>query len=284
MYDGEPPPIPHSALPIPHSLMIPHALARVPQWRLLRRQVGRLLVALDFDGTLAPIAPDPATVTLPPAAREALVRLCRRQDTDLAVISGRALEDLRARIALPALYYAGNHGLEIEGPGIQEVHREATLIRPQLTACVAHLRDALAGEPGVFLEDKGLTLSIHYRRATAPDVEARLRALLEAAIAETPALRLTEGKKIFEVRPNVPWDKGRALRFLLGTLEDGGALPIPALFAGDDRTDEDAFRALQGRGDGIVVAAEPPPGSAASAYLRSPEEVAALLEALAAPD
>jgi trehalose 6-phosphate phosphatase len=264
--------------------MIPHALARVPHWQALRRHAGRLLVALDFDGTLAPIALDPTTVALPPAAREAMLRLCRRQDTDLAVVSGRALEDLRERIALPSIYYAGNHGLEIEGPGIQEVHREATLIRPQLAACTTRLRAVLANEPGVFLEDKGLTLSVHYRRATSPDVEVRLRALLEQVIGEAPALRLTEGKKVFEVRPNVPWDKGRALRFLLGTLEDGGALPIPALFVGDDRTDEDAFRALHGRGDGIVVAAEPPPASAASAYLRSPDEVAALLEALAAPD
>jgi trehalose 6-phosphate phosphatase len=244
-------------------------------------RAGRLLVAVDFDGTLAPIVPRPDEAALPSAARVALQRLARRHDTDLAIVSGRALEDLRPRIGIAGIYYAGNHGLEIEGPGLQEIHQEAALARPRISACAAKLRTGLAQEQGVSLEDKGLTLSIHYRLAPDPAAEDRIRGLVQRCAAALPGLRTTEGKKVIEVRPAVEWDKGRALRFLLDILDAGSATATPALFVGDDRTDEDAFRALRGRGDGIVVAPAPPPGTAATAYLSSPEQVATLLEALA---
>src|SRR5690606_23488960 len=99
--------------------MIPHATELLASWRDARRRVGRMLVAVDFDGTLTPIVAHPAGAMLPPRAREVLERLGARPDPDVAVVSGRALEDVRERSALDGIYYAGNHGMEIEGPGIQ---------------------------------------------------------------------------------------------------------------------------------------------------------------------
>lgn len=264
--------------------MIPHAAEKLVEWRNARRHAGRLLVGLDFDGTLAPIARWPGKAALPPAAREAMERLARRPDTDLAVVSGRALEDLKERVGLPGIYYAGNHGMEIEGPGIQAVHSGAASARPRIAACAAALRRELEGVQGVFIEDKELTLSVHYRQLHDPEMAREVRRRARAVCAAEPGIRITEGKKVVEVRPDVAWDKGRATRFLLKVLEAGEPTLIPALFIGDDQTDEDAFRALRGRGDGIVVAAAPPPGTAAAAYLRSPDEVASLLAALAEPE
>jgi trehalose-phosphatase len=259
-------------------------LERVDEWRSARRRAGRLLVAIDFDGTLAPIAPSPDEVVLPDDARMALVRLAERHDTDLAIVSGRALEDLRPRIGLPGLYYAGNHGLEIEGPGVQEIHREAALARPEIMACADRVRQALETEVGAFVEDKGLTLSIHYRRVPDSAAEERVQRVVYDCCAESPGLHLTRGKKVLEVRPAVEWDKGRATRFLLEVLDANFITTHSALFIGDDRTDEDAFEAIRDRGGGVVVAPTPPRHTAAIAYLRSTDEVALFLNALAAPD
>lgn len=240
-----------------------------------------MLVAVDFDGTLTPIVDHPAGAMLPPRAREVLERLGARPDTDVAVVSGRALEDVRERIALDGIYYAGNHGMEIEGPGIQEIHGAAAATRPAIARCAEEIRDALHGVPGVVLEDKGLTISVHYRQVRGDDVH-RVHDAVRRTCGGDPAVRVTEGKKVLEVRPAVDWDKGRATRFLLDVLETGASSSVPTVYLGDDVTDEDAFRALRGRGAGVIVADPVPETTAATAWLRSPEEVVGLLASLAA--
>lgn len=259
---------------------IPHALQTVEHWRAARERAGRMLVALDFDGTLSAIVERPEQAVLLPAAQEALVRLADRADTDVAVVSGRGLDDVRVRVGIPELFYAGNHGLEIEGPGIRQVHEQAAAARPRLEHCRAGLSDALAGIEGVEVEDKVLTLSVHYRRVRDTGTEERVVAAVRRLCGGDPELRITTGKKVVEVRPDVEWDKGRATRFLLDALHAEGLL-IPTLFVGDDVTDEDAFRVVGEHGAGIVVGREPPAETAATAWLRSPEEVAELLAALA---
>lgn len=260
--------------------MIPHAMERLDRWCAARRRAGRLLLALDFDGTLAPIVEAPEVARLQPAVGRALRRLLERPDTDVAVVSGRALEDVRAKVGLTDLYYAGNHGLEIEGPGLERRHREASEARPVLAACLDQVRRELDAVEGVLIEDKGLTASVHYRGVVQPVEQERVRDRVRELCGDA-GLRVTEGKKVMEIRPAVSWDKGRATRFLLEALEAGSETRGPALFIGDDVTDEDAFRALKGRGDGILVASSPPASTAAAAYLRSVDEVAELLEALA---
>lgn len=237
-----------------------------------------MLVALDFDGTLSPIVPVPGEAALHADVEEPLRRLASRADTVVGIVSGRGLSDVRARVRLDGVYYAGNHGFEILGPGLDRVHEAARAARPALERAAAGLREALAGEPGAEVEDKTWTLTVHYRRADRPGAEGRVRSAVEGAGA-VPGLRVTEGKKVFEVRPDVDWDKGAATRFLLETLGEGRELP--ALFIGDDRTDEDAFAVVRELGGGIVVGDPPPADTRAVAWVEGPAEVASLIRELA---
>lgn len=258
-----------------------HARERVDAWRAGWRRSGRLVLLLDFDGTLAPIVPRPELAAIPPRTRAALDRLLAAPGVQAAVVSGRGMADARERAGIPGIAYAGNHGMEIEGPGLRRVHPEALAARPELEAVASALAPALGGVPGAWVEDKGLTLSVHYRQVPADRV-AGARDAVRAAVEGRPGLRLTEGKMVLEVRPRVEWDKGRAVLFLLDHLRPPEGAPV--LYLGDDTTDEDAFRALAGRGgagEGILVDPSPPASTAAKAYVRSPEEVGALFEALA---
>lgn len=236
-----------------------------------------MLVALDFDGTLAPIVQRAGDAALPAETRRALEQLNARADTDVAVLSGRALEDVARRVGLAGILFAGNHGLEIRGPGVARVHEDARAARPKLDAVVRTLAHALEGVPGAWTEDKGLTLSIHDRETPEADRE-RVRAAVLAAVAPHEGLRVTHGKRVMEVRPDVPWDKGRAILWLIEAL--GVPSDAPVLYAGDDATDEDAFRALGQSGISIRVGAAGEP-TAARWRLPSVEAVGALLRALA---
>ena len=286
---------------------LPHALDRAPSLIALRQATGRMLVALDFDGTLSPIVERPEDAALHDDVAAPLRRLTERSDTVVAIVSGRGLADVRERVALPGLYYAGNHGFEIEGPGVDRVHPAAERARPELESCIEGLRPALADEPGTEIEDKTWTLSVHYRRAEREGAGERVRAAVNAH-CRRPGLKVTAGKKVFEVRPDVDWDKGRATEFLLdvlaadegdgasgvadtsyapgtspvaGTSRAPGAPGLPAIFIGDDRTDEDAFAVVEQLGGGIVVGDPVPEETRAVAWLRSPDEVAELIRRLA---
>ncbi|HEX2208757.1 MAG TPA: trehalose-phosphatase, partial [Longimicrobium sp.] len=209
-----------------------------------------------------------------------LERLMAMEGVTVAVVSGRGLADVRERAAIRDIAYAGNHGMEIEGAGLHRIHPEAAAARPELEAVAAVLEPALEAIDGAFVEDKGLTLSIHYR--LAPDHAEEVREIVLEAAGGRPALAVTEGKMVVEVRPRVEWHKGKAVLFLLHQMRPPGDAPV--LYLGDDRTDEDAFRALQGWGpaaEGILIAEHPSPGSAATAHLRDPAEAGALFEALA---
>ena len=212
-------------------------------------------------------------------ARAVLFRLAERSDTTLAILSGRALADVRARVGVAGLYYAGNHGLEIAGPGLERVHPGAEAALSALRAAAGELERALADVPGALVEGKGVSLSVHYR-GVAPDRRRAVRDVAWQAGRRHVGLRCTEGRMVVELRPDVAWDKGAALDFIRASLPHGEG--GPALFVGDDRTDEDAFRALGENGWGVVVAPAPPPGTAARAYLHSPVEVIAFLGELAA--
>ncbi|MBB4635315.1 trehalose-phosphatase [Longimicrobium terrae] len=257
-----------------------NALERVPVWRDGWRRSGRLVLLLDFDGTLAPIVARPELAAMPERTRTALDRLMAMEGVEVAVVSGRGLADVRDRAAIPGIAYAGNHGMEIEGAGLHRIHPEAAAARPELEEVAALITAALDGIEGAFVEDKGLTLSIHYRQAA--DREADVRAAVHAAADGRPGLRVTAGKMVLEVRPRVEWDKGRAVLFLLEQMQPPAGTPI--LYLGDDRTDEDAFRALDGwspEAEGVLIADPLPNESAAKSRLHEPADVGALFEALA---
>ena len=219
---------------------------------------GRLLLCLDYDGTLSPIVRDPAAARLAGSTRDILRRLAGSGRITLAVISGRGLEDVRERVGLDGVIYAGNHGLEIRGPDLEYLNPSARRSRPALRAAAERLSRQLTGIDGAEVEDKGLTLSVHYRNCRPPDRE-RARETVFRAVAPDRSrrrLRVGEGKMVIEIRPPTSWNKGNAVNLLRREAAKSGSKKVRTVYAGDDRTDEDAFRAL-GK-DGITVKIGPP--------------------------
>ena len=182
-------------------------------------------------------------------------------------------------VDLPGLIYAGNHGLEIQGPGLDFVHPEAEQLRPELDAILVALTERLSGIAGVFVEGKGLTLSVHYRLTPAailPQVHSGFDAVL-AKVEDGDRVRITRGKEILEVRPNVAWDKGRAIAKIAATLPPDTL----AVFFGDDLTDEDGFATVHElNGISVFVGTARQP-TRALYRLDSPKEVAETLELIA---
>jgi trehalose 6-phosphate phosphatase len=259
-----------------------HALDRVSGWVWDWSRTGRLVLLLDFDGTLSPIVARAEDAQLLAGNGVALNRLRRRSDVDIAVVSGRALADVSGRVGIQGLLYAGNHGMEIEGPDVHEIAPEAVELRPQLETARERIAAGLQGVRDVWIEDKVLTLTVHHRQADPAD-EPRIREVVGEVVEAEPRLHLTSGKKVLEVRPRIDYHKGTAVRFLLRHIDPPPGSPI--LYIGDDRTDEDAFRAVRdwagGGGEGVLVADQPPADTAALSYLRDAEDVSSLLATLA---
>jgi len=206
-----------------------------------------LVLALDFDGTLAPIVDGPDAASIDSTTRSLLAGLAAAPATTVAVVSGRSLRDLRERVGVDGITYFGNHGLEYddgEGRSVTPAARDA---QPTLERAVATLRERLADVPGCRVENKRLTATVHYRQTPAEQVST-VEETVETVADATDALRLTRGKAILEIRPDIPAGKDRAIEFLRE--KHPGAVP---LFVGDDVTDEDAFRAVAGDGFGVLV-------------------------------
>lgn len=213
----------------------------------------RILLCLDYDGTLSAIVRSAVDAHLAVATRKILRRLAVADRVILAVISGRELRDVRDRVGLEGLIYAGNHGLEIRGPSINYLNPSAQRARPELRAAARNLVRELAEIEGAEVEDKGLTLSVHYRRVRISEQklvrETVCRVLAPARSRR--ALRVGEGKMVIEIRPPTSWNKGNAVNLLrrkVAKTSPGTILPV---YLGDDRTDEDAFQVL--REEGITV-------------------------------
>ena len=124
-----------------------------------------LLLFLDFDGTLSPIVEEPMLAVLPAATRETLNELAAHETVTIAIVSGRSLGDVKGRVGIPSLVYAGNHGLEIRGRGLAFEHPEAAVLRVAIREITERIAEQAAPLEGVEIESKGLTSSVHYRRA-----------------------------------------------------------------------------------------------------------------------
>jgi len=249
---------------------------------IIEQLAGRLAdrrpaLFLDYDGTLTPIVARPEDAKLGEPMRAAL--RAAAAVLPVAIISGRDLDDVRALVGLDSLVYAGSHGFDIQGPNLRLELPEGVDALDDLARAAEQLAARLADVAGSQLERKRFAIAVHYRRVADTDV-----ARVEQAVAEVarrlPALRRTGGKKVFELRPDIDWDKGRAVQWLLARtgLDGPDVLPI---YIGDDETDEDAFRLLAAQsGIGILVAAQPQPSSAAF-RLPDTDAVRVLLERLA---
>jgi trehalose 6-phosphate phosphatase len=202
-----------------------------------------LAVMLDVDGTLSPIAPRPEDAVVPAATKRALAALAVRRGVHVALVSGRAARDAQRMVGTDNVWVLGNHGVELITPdGDATADPRAEPYRAALAQVAQTLRALTAPIRGVLIEDKVWTVGVHYRLASE-GVEGRLRGVTEE-LARRHGLRVTTGKKVIELRPPVQIDKGTAA---LALAQELGALSADAslLFAGDDVTDEDAFRALR---------------------------------------
>jgi len=237
----------------------------------------RLAVFLDYDGTLTPIVDTPEQALLTDAMRDTLRRL--GEVCVLAIVSGRAMANVRQKVQLDELSYAGDHGFEIQTSSGDTIrHEQGEAFMEQVQSATALLEGKLAGIDGALVEPKKFSLSVHYRLVSDADF-ATVEQAVNEAVAAHDKLRLNHGKKVFEIRPKIDWHKGKAVLWLLEALKLGS--DVLPLYVGDDTTDEDAFRALadNDRGMGVLVA-DAPRASAAHYRVRNVDEAQQFLEAL----
>lgn len=226
---------------------LPSALKDFPE---IRKKISRHkpMLFLDFDGTLAPIVEHHADAAISEEMRGLVKELSKRYC--IAVISGRGMADVKQRMNLPDLYYAGSHGYEISGPnGFFKENEEAQKILPLFDEIEPVLREQLQKIKGVDFERKKFTLAIHYRQVK-PHLEQEVKDEIKKVLKNYPKLTGAGGKKVIEIRPDIDWDKGKAVEFLKRELSDQKD-PF-SIYVGDDVTDEDAFREVQ-HGLGILV-------------------------------
>ncbi len=250
----------------------PSALDMLP---LLRDRLSRqgLSVFLDYDGTLTPIVPRPEDAVLSPSMKSTVHQLSTR--VPVGIVSGRDLADVKGLVGLDNVIYAGDHGFNIETPGKGDTGFSPAA--DQLAAvrrAAGNLRQPLQDIPGAWLEEKTYTLSIHFRETPEQQTDA-VRELV-AAQADENGLRMTSGKKVFELRPGIDWHKGKAITWLRQELDLADTY---SLYMGDDTTDEDGFEALGDQGLGILVAVHPE-RTAAGALLTDTGEVELFLRKL----
>jgi trehalose 6-phosphate phosphatase len=244
------------------------------------RKAPHVLLFFDYDGTLTPIVSRPELAVLSPEVRDLLRALVKKPALSVGIISGRSLAEIKSMVAVDGVYYAGNHGLEIEGPDLNYISREAETARALIKYLAGELATALGDISGIIVEDKGLSLSVHYR--LVEEGEEKAVAGIFQRVTDTlrneGKIHLTTGKKVFEVRPPIDWNKGKAVEKIASEITTALNLEqATTVYLGDDNTDEDAFKVLRRpQGWSIFVGGENP-ASAAEYYLDSPSEVAEFL-------
>jgi len=232
----------------------------------------------DFDGTLVPIVDRPENAVLSEDMRSLLKQLL--SFSPVAIISGRAIDDLKDKVDIEGVYYSGNHGFEIIGPGISFVKNRAKRARE----IIEKICNEIEGEfkdhmDGLIVENKKYTASFHYRLLGKSD-ERKLKEILNQKTEpyrKKNIIEINHGKKILEIVPSIKWNKGKAVSLLLKVA--GFEEEIMPIYLGDDVTDEHAFSAIQRTGIGILVSEERRE-TAADFRLRDTVEVKKFLERL----
>jgi trehalose 6-phosphate phosphatase len=255
--------------------MTPHWTDKRYELRNWLTSQPRLLIGCDFDGTLAPLASHADQAKLPQESHDALRKLSQLPGVMLAVISGRSLSDVAARVNLPGLLYAGNHGLEmktVEGGIVLALGAEAG--RWALEQVLKKLEPLMPSIPGAWIEDKRFTASVHYRQAREQD-HARLEEAVKEAVSSFSELALRPGKLIWEIRPATLWHKGSALAWCMNQCK---VTSQATAFMGDDVTDQDAFEVLPD-GWNFYVGSTTPVN--ANAQLENVQDTVRLLEWMA---
>lgn len=240
-------------------------------WKNVKNRIQRaqnLFLFLDYDGTLTPIVSSPELALCPPEVKILLEKLRDFPDVLLAIISGRSLEDIREKVGIPGLIYVGNHGLDIQNPAGVHKKKLSAPREKELRKIIQTLQKSFGEIPGVYFEDKGPILAIHYRNMAQKYFYWIHKVLKETLEKWKGRWKIAHGKMVFEIRPEVDFHKGKAVKEIL----KGATKNLLPIYLGDDQTDEDAFREVKGRGITVFVG----PGwrtSEAEYYLKDPSEV-----------
>jgi trehalose-phosphatase len=237
----------------------------------------RVFLFLDYDGTLVPIQKTPERAYFPPAKRDFLRRLGKT--AAVGIVSGRSLSEIQELIGIKDIAYVGNHGLEIAYRENMWVHPKAQKTEPILRGALRNIRLSTKDISGIFVEDKGVTGAVHFRLAD-PALGKKLNKIVKEEVDQLGRiLRITKGKKVFEIKPNILWDKGKGVLELMRWLKAKRRSRL--IYIGDDQTDEDAFEAINRLGRrGITVHVGPAKNSKARYRLGSVNEVWRFLRAV----
>jgi len=254
-------------------------------WDELEKKLSNkyIMLFLDYDGTLTPIVETPKKANISLSTKDLLKRLSQKHNCKIAIISGRALEDIKNKISIKNIIYSGNHGLQIEGPRIKFEATVSQRYKSILEQTKKELDGRLSTIKGALIEDKGFSLSLHYRLADKKQIPF-IKTVFDKVVINylvRGKIKIKSGKKVLEVRPPVEWDKGKIVLWLLArqqaNLVNKKIIPI---YIGDDITDEDAFEVLKNKGLTIFVGNPKP--SHAKYYLKNTKEVFELLNRILA--
>ncbi|XP_057489826.1 probable trehalose-phosphate phosphatase D isoform X1 [Actinidia eriantha] len=277
----------------------------------------QIVMFLDYDGTLSPIVEDPDRAFMTHEMREAVRDAAKYFPT--AIVTGRCRAKVSSFVRLSQLYYAGSHGMDIKGPAKGNKYRKVSTNRltnlinqkqffkkfvfsdeffgliqgnqavlfqpareflPMIDEVYKALLEKTKSTPGAKVENNKFCVSVHFRCVDEKSWNA-LAEQVRSVLNDYPKLRLTQGRKVLEIRPTIKWDKGKALEFLLESLGYANSDEVFPVYIGDDRTDEDAFKVLRDRGQGFgILVSNIPKETNASYSLQEPSEVMYFLRRL----
>ena len=247
------------------------------------RTASRVLLLSDYDGTLTPIVSRPEEAILSPEVREKLRALAEKPAFSVGVITGRMLSEVKALVGIEGIYYAGNHGLEIEGPGLTFINPQAEEAQAEMKDLTQQFSNKLVNIEGVIVENKGLSLSVHYRLVKKSDeqIVAKVFHQITSPRLQDGRIRISSGKKVWEVRPPIDWHKGKAVETIMKEIKTvlGGEVGS-VIYLGDDTTDEDAFKVIHRLQGWSIFVGEENPSSNADYFLNSTSEVETFLSRL----
>lgn len=250
-------------------------------WKDRRIPLRSIALFLDFDGTLTPIRPRPQDVVLSEHTRDILKALTRDPSISVAIVSGRPLKVLQNLVGIKNIVYVGNHGFDIKGESLPGNPLLTAEMKKVIRDMARRLKEELKHLKGIIMEDKQTTLSIHFRTASVQEV--RLMRSVLARIGrkykEEGQIRIVPGKKVYEIRPAVDWDKGQAVLWLLSCLERRYQRPFYPIYIGDDTTDEDVFRALR-NSEALTIRVGQSQKSSAHYYVNTQRQVIGFLWSL----
>ncbi|ANM69118.1 HAD-like superfamily [Arabidopsis thaliana x Arabidopsis arenosa] len=218
--------------------------------RIIEEARGKQIVMfLDYDGTLSPIVDDPDRAFMTSKMRRTVKKMAKCFPT--SIVTGRCIDKVYSFVKLAELYYAGSHGMDIKGPtkGFSRYNKDKPSVLyqpagdflPMIDEVYKQLVEKTKSTPGAKVENNKFCLSVHFR-CVDEKKWSELASKVRSVVKNYPTLKLSQGRKVFEIRPIIKWNKGKALEFLLESLGFENCNDVFPIYIGDDKTDEDAFK------------------------------------------